>query len=42
MLLESFGIHKTLVNKVLLKTIKLNIFFVIQTFIKSYQIYYGI
>jgi hypothetical protein len=41
MLLESFVIHKTLVDKVLLRIIKFEHFFVIQMFTKCSQFYYG-
>jgi hypothetical protein len=41
MLLESFVIHKALVGKSLLKILKFEyVFFVTQTFIKCFQIYY--
>jgi hypothetical protein len=42
MLLESFVIHKALVDRVFLKTINLNVFFVTQKFTKCFQFYYGL
>jgi len=42
MLLESFVIHKTLVDRVVLKTINLNMLFVTQTFTKCFQFYCGL
>jgi hypothetical protein len=42
MLLKSFVIHKTLVDRVILKTINLNVLFVTHTFTKFSQFYYGL
>jgi hypothetical protein len=42
MLLESFVIHKTLVDRVIFKTINLNVLFVIQKFTKCSQFYHGL